>query len=105
MTQPPEARRRTSPAAPPSTLPAAPPSTSPEASPSKPPEMPPQTEPKILLPQVNGTLPKLSASRSKTEFFRHLGLIETDEDCRQLYREMMVCYGFGRIFARDSIDF
>jgi len=50
----------------------------------------------MLLPQVDGPLPKLSASRSKSEFFRHLGLIETDEDCRQLYREMMSEAATGR---------
>jgi len=35
-------------------------------------------------------LPKICASKSKKEFCRHLGLSESDERDRRLYREMMV---------------
>ena len=37
-------------------------------------------------------LPKLSASRSRSEFFRHLGLSENNERDKRLYQMMMVRY-------------
>jgi hypothetical protein len=35
-------------------------------------------------------LSKLSASKSKADFFKHLGWDEENEEHKQLYREMMV---------------
>jgi hypothetical protein len=40
--------------------------------------------------RMSRSLPKLSASRSKGEFFQHLQLDDSNEAHRQLYREMMV---------------